>query len=319
MGNGHVVFVLGAPRSGTSALTRVLSLSGCVLPKTLFAARAANPTGFWEPIEATKLNTEFLYRHGSMLGDLSMRMLETRISAEEREAFVRKLQAFLSECPSGDVLVVKELRIAPLLEFWLEAARRNSLSTRVVVLIRHPREVVASVITQNRALSEQDPLATGLRDLSLEAATARWLMINLLAERQSRSLPRVFVNYWNLLKEPARQVARVSNTLGLDLEADAPSVSRFLSKDLHTHRCSGPVTEIFAYSWVSRVYKILVAAAEDAPMDLSSMDDIYNGFRLNEHTFRIAEDESRTRFALIQALQFQAVENAPIWTLGKDF
>jgi hypothetical protein len=319
MGNRHVVFVLGAPRSGTSALTRVLSLSGCTLPKILFAARAANPTGFWEPIEATKLNIAFLSRHSSMLGDLSMRMLDACIGAEEREAFVLKLQAFLADFPSGDALVVKELRVAALLDFWLEAAHRNSLSAGVVILIRHPREVVASVITQNRALSEQDPDARSLRDLSLEAATARWLMINLLAERQSRPLARVFVNYWNLLEEPVRQVTRVSNSLGLDLEADAQSVSRFLRKDLHTHRYSGPVAEIFAYSWIGRVYKIFAAAAEDAPMDISSMDEIYNGFRLNERTFRIAEDESRTRLALIQALQFRAVENAPIWTFGKDF
>ena len=43
------LFVLGMPRSGTSALTRVLSLCGGVLPAELVRADSNNPLGYWEP------------------------------------------------------------------------------------------------------------------------------------------------------------------------------------------------------------------------------------------------------------------------------
>ena len=45
------VLVLGMHRSGTSALTRVISLLGAKLPKHLMPANFANETGYWEAVE----------------------------------------------------------------------------------------------------------------------------------------------------------------------------------------------------------------------------------------------------------------------------
>jgi hypothetical protein len=52
MDGKELIFILGMARSGTSALTRVLSLCGCALPKSLKEANDGNPRGFWEPVEA---------------------------------------------------------------------------------------------------------------------------------------------------------------------------------------------------------------------------------------------------------------------------
>jgi len=51
-----VIFVLASRRSGSSALTRVLSLCGCTLPRSVIDATEGNPKGFWEPPDADKLN-----------------------------------------------------------------------------------------------------------------------------------------------------------------------------------------------------------------------------------------------------------------------
>ena len=51
-----VLFVLGMARSGTAALTRVLSLSGAALPPGMIGAAKANSRGFWEPRQASYLN-----------------------------------------------------------------------------------------------------------------------------------------------------------------------------------------------------------------------------------------------------------------------
>ena len=56
-------------RSGTSAVTRVLNLLGCELPKTLFGANLGNPTGYWESREIISLNNDILASSGSASDD----------------------------------------------------------------------------------------------------------------------------------------------------------------------------------------------------------------------------------------------------------
>src|SRR5580693_2048191 len=68
------LFVLGFARSGTSALTRVLSLCGATLPPRLLGATARDPGGFWEPRAAVYLNGTILRRHGSAGFDPTLRL-----------------------------------------------------------------------------------------------------------------------------------------------------------------------------------------------------------------------------------------------------
>jgi hypothetical protein len=48
-GQRTCIVVLGMHRSGTSALTRVLSLLGAGLPKNVLGVSPSNETGHWEP------------------------------------------------------------------------------------------------------------------------------------------------------------------------------------------------------------------------------------------------------------------------------
>src|SRR4051812_37524718 len=75
-GRPLVLFVLGMGRSGTSALTRVLALSGAALPGGLLGADTANPRGYWEPRESLLLNRGILDRRGSAWWDPSVRLAE---------------------------------------------------------------------------------------------------------------------------------------------------------------------------------------------------------------------------------------------------
>src|ERR1700757_562044 len=70
------LFVLGFGRSGTSALTRVLSLCGAALPAGLLGATSEDPRGCGEPRAAIHLNETILRRHGSSGYDLTLRMQE---------------------------------------------------------------------------------------------------------------------------------------------------------------------------------------------------------------------------------------------------
>ena len=50
-----------------------------------------------------------------------------------------------------------------------------------------------------------------------ELSCALWLKYNLLAERQTRGMRRVFVEYANLLGNWRQEIARISTALSIDL------------------------------------------------------------------------------------------------------
>src|SRR5580692_4169613 len=91
----NVILVIGMMRSGTSALTRVLSLCGCTLPEFVLGPQTWNPTGNWDPIDALALNTEFLISQDTALGDPTLRLQEISIDREESQRYVGRIQGFL--------------------------------------------------------------------------------------------------------------------------------------------------------------------------------------------------------------------------------
>jgi hypothetical protein len=289
MGRKEIIFIHGMARSGTSALTKVLALCGGALPGSLKEANEANPKGFWEPLEAAKLNDEFLSRHDSTFSDPTLRLQgEWTFAPAETERFVEHIRTFLRRCPQGGApLLIKDARIIALFDFWLPAALAEDYRVKMIVPIRHPMEVAASLATraQERA---QIPA-------SLELRQALWLKYNLLAELQSRQFPRVFIEYSSLLEDWRREVARVSRALDLDLAPDAAAVDEFLTPDLHRQRYSGSIPDVFGQPWVSDTYELLSEAARDRSLDGARLDGILRTYRLCERAFRTSLDDWRRR------------------------
>jgi hypothetical protein len=279
-----VLFVLGVPRSGTSAITRVLSLCGATLPVRLVGADRGNPRGYWEPRASLHLNNTILRRHGSAVFDTSLRLQEDgAFDAEEKAACIAKIGAFLATLPAAPLVVIKDPRINLLSGVWFEAARLAGFDIAAVIAVRHPQEVIASVAKHSGA--------------SAEFSSALWLKANLLAERHTRALPRVFVEYANLLDDWRREITRISAALGIDLNTrDEGAIEEFLTPDLHHQRHCGPVTEPFGTDWISVVYEALRAAARDEPWDQSALDRVFEVYRASEYGFRtVFEDFHRFR------------------------
>ncbi len=276
------LFVLGMGRSGTSALTRVLSLCGATLPAGMMGADEINQRGYWEPRASLLLNRSILERRGSAWWDPSLRVLEEGAFTEaERVACTAEIAAYLKSLPDAPLLVIKDLQIVVLWEMWFEAARQAGLDVAVVIAVRHPQEVIASL-----------GKATGA---SPELASALWLKGNLLAERHSRGVPRVFVEYTQLLDNWRREVKRISAALDIDLCAeDESAVDEFLTPDLRRNRDSGPVVDRFGAGWMSAVYEAMCAAALDGPPDVATLDHVFEAYRASEHDFRLALEDARS-------------------------
>lgn len=280
-----IIFVSGMGRSGTSALAGVLALCGGELPKALLGPSYANPHGHWEPWEALKLNDAFLAQNDATWHDPTLRLQgEVTPSDEQRSGYIGKIQAFLRSLPTAPFAVIKDPRITALSEFWFEAARGIGLSVGVAIAVRHPQEVASSLAARDHA--------------SLELSYALWLKSNLLAERLSRALPRVFVHYAGLLRDWRGEVARIGSALSVDLSLrNQTAVDDFLRQDLRRQRHEGAIAEVFGSPWVPQVYEALSAAARDEPVDVAMLDGVFTSFRASEHTFRVAWEDYRTRFA----------------------
>lgn len=274
------LFVLGVPRSGTSAVTRVLSLCGATLPAGLSGADPRNPRGYWEPRASLHLNNTILRRYGSAVFDPSLRLQEDGGFDADQKAFcINKIGQFLATLPAAPLVLIKDLQITLLSSLWFEAARQAGFDIAVVNMVRPPQEVIAS----------------GAADFltSPELGSALWLKFNLLAERDTRELPRVFVEYANLLEDWRREVKRISLALGIDLDTrDEGAIEEFLTPDLHRQRRTGPVTETFGTDWISSTYEALSAAARDEPVDHAELDRVYAEYRASEQGFRTVFENS---------------------------
>lgn len=273
------LFVLGFGRSGTSALARVLSLCGATLPAGLLGGTANNPSGCWEPRAALALNAAILHRAGSFGFDVTLRMQEDgALAAGERTAWVAKIAEFLGTLPAAPLVVIKEPQITVLSGMWFEAARLAGFDVAAAVAVRHPQPVIASSVQRARRQNYVQ--------MSPELASAGWLKYTLLAERDTRGVPRVFVEYDNLMDDWRREVMRVATTLSVDLDARAPDlVEEFLAPELQHHRHDGPVPEPFGTDWMSTVYATVSAAARDEPWDAALLDRVYQAYRASERGF----------------------------------
>ncbi|MGE2816411.1 sulfotransferase family protein [Mycobacterium heidelbergense] len=277
-----ILFVLGINRSGTSALTRVLSLCGGALPGKLVGAMADNPVGHWEPRAANYLNETILRRHGSTMFDPTLRLHEDGpFDAEAKAACIAKIRAFLTTLPAAPLVLIKDPRITVLSSVWFDAARQAGFDVVTVIAVRHPQEVIASVAASSGA--------------SAELSSALWLKFNLVAERHTRGMPRVFVDYANLLADWRREVKRISAALAIDLDARDKdgAIEEFLQDDLRRQRHCGPVTDSFGTDWISTVYETLGAAARNESWDESALERVYEEYRASEQDFRTAFEDFR--------------------------
>ena len=279
----QIIFVLGMGRSGTSALTRVLSLCGARLPEPLLGASESNPTGHWESVDAININNAFLRRYAASWYDPTLRLQgDIDFSAPEKEAYIEQIRAFIERSHAESLLVIKEPRITGLAGFWFEAAQRASMSAKVVIPIRHPDQVTASLAARD--------------GISAELSKVLWLKYNFLAERSSRELPRVFVEYRNLLSDWRKEIGRIAEHLAIDLsDADEAAIGHFLDPNLQRQRSCGKPTDILGQTWTSDTYAALSAAARNEPLNLQKIDSAFSAFVACERTFGRAFEEYRQR------------------------
>ncbi|MCW5726859.1 hypothetical protein [Parvibaculum sp.] len=277
------VLVLGMHRSGTSALARVLSILGVGLPENLVEAAASNPAGFWEPETIVRLNQAILGAAGSSWDDWQAFDPDWYSSPAASEFRMRALEALNAEFGNAPLFVLKDPRICRLAPFWLDVFGRAGVKPLIVLPLRNPLEVAAS-------LEKRDNLAP-------EFGCLVWLRHVLEAEAASRGLPRFHCSYDELLTGWPQLVARAADVLKLSCpepdESARPEIDAFLNGELRHHREEPRrVIEDKALSgWLRDTFAIFDrwAAEGENPEDFATLDRI-----------RAAFDEAAPAFAFVK-------------------
>lgn len=222
----RILLVLGMHRSGTSALAGLLCQQGFQPPHNLDREDINNTTGYWEPQMIRAFHNRLLEGAQSSWDDpllpvLPWQPLNLEAALEDLE------QALVADFPTLDphaaVQLIKDPRQCRLLPLWSALFEKRPFQVSVVLVVRQPEEVAASLLSRDQ--------------LPLDRALLLWLSHTLEAERATRQLPRLVLSYAQLLEDPTEVVQRCQQLVGLPIAA--PSVEllgQWIRPDLNHFR-----------------------------------------------------------------------------------
>lgn len=267
------ILVLGMHRSGTSALTRVLSLMGASLPRRMIGAAEGNSAGHWEPARLVEYHDTLLAELGTVWHDWQKLDL-TRISSARRAEIRADIRQIIDE-DFGDaaLMVIKDPRICLFPALFLQVLREANIDVVPVLPVRNPLEVMASL----SARSGIWPAHYTANDAAL-----LWLRHVLEAEFATRDYRRAVVMHDALLDDWRALLERLIKHSGLEFPAAideaAPLIDEFLQPALrhHTIAAKEVAKDTQLRGWVSDTFKALLqlSANPDAKTAQSVIDRV---------------------------------------------
>lgn len=237
-------------RSGTSALTGVLSRCGFSAGKQFLPASEFNAHGYYEDVRLNICLDGLLKGLGRSWYDertLPATWLGSDAAARATNELAEVMRA---EFDFSQPVVVKDPRLCRLLPVLQSVCIAGGLSPQYVFSLRSPLAVISSLARRN-ALPEK-------------RAALLYLAYMLEAELQTRYAPRVFVEYDDLLKDWQGVVKHIASTLNIDALHTAqanPSliadVDAFLSSDFNHFDAEQTAPEGVPIDMAVQAYELL--------------------------------------------------------------
>ena len=254
-GPRRAIFVAGMHRSGTSATAHAIAALGLKLPESPMGSALGNERGHWgESALIYELQRELLAEAGSSWDDVLPFPPSWLSSPAGAEWVPRMADAVRSEFTGDEPFVFKDPRICRQVPFWLAVCEELGVQPAFVVPLRNPLEVASSL-----ARRDGFELAKGL---------LLWLRHNLDVERDTRGIPRAFITYEGLLRDPSGVMQAVWERIGLpwpgqDQDAD---LGGLVTADERHHEFGAAELEARAevVGWVKRAQACLADACEAA-------------------------------------------------------
>lgn len=195
------LIVLGMHRSGTSTVARLLNMMGAYFAPAELAMLATeyNEKGYWERMDVFGVHEEMFHALG-MGWDRVAHFDARRLAEPEFVAKFRpRIEQILLDLDARRPWFVKDPRLNLLLPFW-----QPLLEVPVCIYVhRNPIQVAQSLRKR-----EGFPLSLGL---------ALWEQYSLLGLAHSSGMPRLWVSYHDVMREPVEVTRRLHAQL-LELE-----------------------------------------------------------------------------------------------------
>ena len=200
------ILVLGMYGSGASALTRMFSLAGAALPRTLLGANEADETGCWEPERLVRYHDRLLSDLGSGWHDWKPLDFPS-LPLSDRKTIHSDIKSILADEFGGRRLwVLKEPRICRFVPIYREVLSDMGVALSPVLIFRNPLEVMASL--QRRG---DWPVERSAADACL-----LWLRHVLDCEAATRGVKRSIASHASILSDPVAALARIERKAKLD-------------------------------------------------------------------------------------------------------
>jgi hypothetical protein len=258
----RVIVVLGAGRSGTSAITRGLQALGVELGDQLRPGGGKNPTGFFEDESLLKINKRLRKALGLRADSVSL--------IEPQQWQTSAVQAFQQEARETlrrrfgpySLWGYKYAGTLRLLPFWHVVFHSLDLDVRYVMAVRNPMSVARSRAKLNPHRGTQ------------EKSDLEWLVNVVPYFREVRERPFIVVDYDLIMADPVPQLERIATALDLPITATTKAAiqeyaDQFLNPDLRHSRFTGadldrnPYVNSLtrdAYRWLSQLASDEIAA-----------------------------------------------------------
>ncbi|MBS0359762.1 MAG: hypothetical protein JSR98_00160 [Proteobacteria bacterium] len=255
--------VLGMHRSGTSALTQVLALAGCNLPRNVMGGDEHNAKGYFEPWKIALLNDGRLRAGGTAWDDIFAFPYRPLAPKPERQWLNQALALFEEEYGDAAHPLLKDPRVTVLMPFWRQVLADLEIQARAVIPVRHPLAVAGSLATRNGFPPQKSVLV--------------WTAYMLAAEAYTRDLPRAFVSYDGLLTNWRKAVKGIEAAHGAPLPKLTPeagtAIGQFLTAELRHNAAKGDLGDLgWAGALAAQVLAWFEAAAAGSPPPPAALD-----------------------------------------------
>ena len=225
------IVVCGMHRSGTSALTRVVNLLGTDIAGDLIPAHPENIRGYWESAAVIRIHNDLLNAIGCAKDDPldPISFPAGWDNSRAAQCAKRRIANLVTRDFAGSsAFVVKDPRVSRLLPVWIDVLADLHIEPIILIPFRNPLEVAASLGQRT--------------EIPLSKALLLYFHSYLEAELASRSVPRLFIKYHELLRDWRSCQNRISELSGERFPpppaVTSAEIDQFLTNDLHHHRFS---------------------------------------------------------------------------------
>ncbi len=188
-------------RSGTSAITGILSKLGVHLGDNLLRPSYDNPKGFFENVNILSKNEEILKSIDSSWDDIFFR--PDLISSYVIRKWSTEIKAIIeNEFKYSPVFAIKDPRLCLLFPIYESVLQNMNVDIKIILSWRNPFEIAYS-------LKNRD-------GFSMEKSLTLWSIYFLLAEYYSRPYKRIFIKFQDILDDCKTQIQRLIQELNLN-------------------------------------------------------------------------------------------------------